>query len=284
MKDPQCVAFLQWCLPRLRLRWPGFRKVRRQVCRRVDRRLRELGLADESAYRRYLEQQPEEWVRLDSFCRIPISRFRRDPAVFESLSTRVLPRLARLASERGQRELSCWSAGCASGEEAYTLRILWDLLLASEHPAMSLRIVATDVDERMIERARRGCFQKSSFRELPADWLAAAFEPTDGRYAVSPAFRTDIHFLVQDMRTVLPEGTFDLVLCRNAAFTYFDAGQQREVAQGIATRLQPGGALVLGIHETLPQGVDGFTLWEGARAVYRFEGPLAPTTKPVRSD
>jgi chemotaxis protein methyltransferase CheR len=78
MSDSQCVVFLQWALPRLRVRWAGFRKVRRQVCRRVWRRARELGLADLVAYRAYLEEHPEEWALLDSMARITISRFYRD--------------------------------------------------------------------------------------------------------------------------------------------------------------------------------------------------------------
>jgi hypothetical protein len=78
MQDAECVALLRWALPRLGLRWPGFRKVRRQVCKRINRRIKELGLADVAAYREHLERVPEEWPRLDALCRITISRFYRD--------------------------------------------------------------------------------------------------------------------------------------------------------------------------------------------------------------
>jgi chemotaxis protein methyltransferase CheR len=76
--DAECVDFLQWALPRLGLRWQGFRKVRRQVCRRVARRIAELGLADADAYRLYLERNPQEWDALAELCRVTISRFWRD--------------------------------------------------------------------------------------------------------------------------------------------------------------------------------------------------------------
>jgi hypothetical protein len=79
MRDPEGVAFLQWCLPRLGLRWPGFRKVRRRVYTRIDRRLKELGIPDVAAYRGYLDRHPEEWPVLGAFCRIPISRFLPGP-------------------------------------------------------------------------------------------------------------------------------------------------------------------------------------------------------------
>jgi chemotaxis protein methyltransferase CheR len=75
VRDVEGVRFLQWSLPRLRLRWPGFLKVRKQVYKRVDRRLRELGLPDVVAYRAYFERHGKEWQALDTLCRIPISRF-----------------------------------------------------------------------------------------------------------------------------------------------------------------------------------------------------------------
>jgi chemotaxis protein methyltransferase CheR len=87
MQDAECVALLRWALPRLGLRWPGFRKVRRQVCKRITRRIRELGLADVTTYRERLESVPEEWPELDALCRITISRFYRDRAVFDHLGT-----------------------------------------------------------------------------------------------------------------------------------------------------------------------------------------------------
>src|SRR5438477_9810042 len=127
-----CVEFLQWALPRLRMRWDGFRKVRRQVCRRIERRSRELGLTDLAAYRDYLERRPDEWARLDALCRVTISRFYRDRETFAALEQEVLPALAR-----GGAEIEVWSAGCASGEEPYTLALLWKLELAR----LSLRIL-----------------------------------------------------------------------------------------------------------------------------------------------
>ena len=78
MKDEECVSFLQWALPRLRRYWPGFRKVRRQVCKRIDRRICELDLGGVAAYRLYLECHPEEWPELDTRCRassvLPVTR------------------------------------------------------------------------------------------------------------------------------------------------------------------------------------------------------------------
>ncbi len=92
MNDTECIDFLQWCLPRLRMRWAGFRKVRRQVCKRISRRMAELRLADADAYRAYLDANAGEWDALDALCRVTISRFYRDRGVYDAIRRRVLPR------------------------------------------------------------------------------------------------------------------------------------------------------------------------------------------------
>ncbi|UCG87869.1 MAG: chemotaxis protein CheR, partial [Gemmatimonadota bacterium] len=121
MRDNDCVAFLQWALPRMQLQWPGFRKVRRQVCKRISRRMQELGIASTAAYRSFLRSNPAEWRTLADLCRVTISRFYRDKAVFHTLASSVLPELMEQAESRGDEVLTAWSAGCGSGEEPYTV-------------------------------------------------------------------------------------------------------------------------------------------------------------------
>ena len=274
MTDSECTRFLQAALPRLRLRWPGFRKVRRLVCKRLAGRLRELGLPDHAAYRAFLESHPGEWNVLDGFCRIPISRFYRDREVFESLERDVLPALAQAAVAAGRAELACWSACCASGEEPYTLAILWRLRLQRRFPGLACRIVATDIEAHLLERARTGCYRASSLEALPPELLAEAFTRRGKELCVRDAFRAT-EFRQQDIRQAVPEGKFDLVLCRNAVLTYFEPALQHEVMRRVIARLRPGGALVVGIHESLPGALAGLVPWDGARAIYRKLAPAA---------
>jgi chemotaxis protein methyltransferase CheR len=100
MTDQDCVAFLQWSLPRLGMRWQGFRKVRGRVCKRIDRRVRELGLADAAGYRAFLQENAHEWNVLDSLCRVTISRFYRDRELFRFLEREVLMKLSRATDAR----------------------------------------------------------------------------------------------------------------------------------------------------------------------------------------
>ncbi len=258
MKDQDCVQFLQWALPRLHMRWPGFRKVHGQVCKRLSARIRELSLPDITAYRDYLEQHPGEWQVLDSLCRINISRFYRDRGVFDFLKEEVLPELARTAMEQNEKELRCWSIGCASGEEPYTLAILWKYVVQPRYPSLALSIIATDADPVMLERGRRGCYTAGGLKELPKSWKEQSFTRTGDEYCLQSEERGMVAFFEQDIRSSEPEGMFHLILCRNAAFTYFDEGLQRELLEKIGSKLFPGGVLVLGIHESLPPGSKGF--------------------------
>jgi chemotaxis protein methyltransferase CheR len=267
VSDIDCVTFLQWALPRLDMRWAGFRKVRGQVCKRVKRRIRELNLDGFAAYRARLEAEPQEWSVLDEYCRITISRFFRDRGVFEVLRRRVLPDIAIRASQSG-REARCWSAGCASGEEPYSLRIIWDIEVASRQPDAVLSITATDIDQAMLDRAREGCFEAASLRELPPHLVAQAFDRIGDRFCVRPGHRAHLDFLQQDIRSAAPQGQFDLVLCRNLAFTYFAPALQTRILAFLLEHILPKGYLVIGTHEQLPRQVPELTPLEGAPQVF----------------
>ena len=252
LKDPDCVHFLQQVLPQLHLRWSGFRRVRRQVCRRLRSRIQELDLADFSDYAAYLLAHPDEWSVVDACCRITISRFYRDRKVFEQLSQE-LPRLVKLALARGDSSLRCWSAGCASGEEAYTLKLMEHFCLSGSDFSLPLQILATDVDKYLLSRARAACYSLGTLKELPQAWIEEAFT-TNQHYCLKPTFREGIQFECQDIREKMPDGSFHLILCRNLVFTYFEPALQPEIFRGIIQRLVAGGIFLIGRRESLPDG------------------------------
>jgi chemotaxis protein methyltransferase CheR len=267
--DRECVEFLQWALPQLRLRWPGFRKVRRQVHKRIVRRLNELGLAQISEYREYLRANPDEWSVLDGFTRISISRFYRDRDVFDHLRDVLLPNVAGAVNDRGEKQIRIWSAGCASGEEPYSLAMIWTRCVQSQFRGLSLHLVATDADEHMLERARRASYPPSSIKDVPADWKDEFFQSSSDEYVVPQELRCHVGFRHQDIRAHVPSESFDIVLCRNLVFTYFDERVQRHVLERLADRLVSGGYLVIGKHEGLPSGTQGLLPCLQRLGVYR---------------
>lgn len=251
MTDAECVDFLCWALPRMHLRWDGYRNVKGQVCKRIARRMRDLGMTRFPSYSDYLATHPDEWSTLRALCRVTISRFYRDHGVFRALETEVFPRLAERA-QRERREIFVWCAGCAGGEEAYTLSLVWRLRVPAGIDDTPMHVLATDIDEEELERAREGAFPVGALRELPGDLLEAGFEEVSGLYRVRDRFRQGLEFHWGDLTQQMPHGPFDLVLCRNLAFTYFDEQLQTETARRLVTRLTDGGVLVVGKREEVP--------------------------------
>jgi chemotaxis protein methyltransferase CheR len=241
--------FLAWALPQRGLRWRGFRRNRRQVVRRLQERIAALGLPGVAAYRQFLDEHPDEWPVLDAMCRVTISRFARDRAMWNALVDDVLPRLAREGST-----VTAWSAGCGAGEEPFTLAIAWALEIAPRWPEVRLDVVATDIDDVQLARASIGRFPPGALRELGEPWRAAAFDDTQLR----ERFRAAVRFEQRDLRSAAPGGPFDLVLCRNLAYSYFDEATQRAVTASFRAALRRGGVLVVGGDECLPEGAPGF--------------------------
>jgi chemotaxis protein methyltransferase CheR len=268
MRDDECIVFLQWALPRLRLRWPGFRKVHRQVCKRLRRRLVQLGLETPDQYRDLLETDLAEWHRLDELCHITISCFYRDKHVFDVLGASVLPALGKIASAQS-RPVRCWCAGCASGEEVFTLKIMWDLQVEPTVPQTPVEVIGTDVEDIVLQRAQRGCFSEGSLRGMPPHWRERAFTLLDRQYCVRDIHRKGITFVHQDIRTEFPPGAFDLILCRNLVFTYFEPALQRTLLGGMASVLRAGGYFVIGAHEQLPQTNHAFNRLAACREIYQ---------------
>jgi chemotaxis protein methyltransferase CheR len=243
--------------------------VRSQVCKRIDRRIAALELGGLPSYKAYLSEHASEWAALDALCSIPISRFYRDRAVFDALGEQVLPEIAQRASGRNPAVIRCWSAGCASGEEPYTLSLLWDLRVSARYPHTRLAITATDVDGHLLDRARAACYARSSVRELPPHWIDIAFTRHRDIYCLRDRWTACVEFRHQDIRLGQPPGPFDLVLCRNVAFTYFSEPVQRNVLAGLAACLRADGVLVVGRHESLPADGGCFRPWPAAPGIYR---------------
>lgn len=237
-------------MPELGLDSRGYRNVRSTVLRRVARRIAELGV-EVGEYRARVAESAEERARLATMCRIPISRLWRDAEVFARIAHELLPARAAVARAEGRDRVRAWSAGCASGEEPCSLVLAWEVVAARRAPGVMLEVVATDADLGALARAKRGIYTESSASELPAELRARAFgDARAGR--VREDLLAGISFAVQDLRVEAPEGVFDLVLCRNVAFTYFDAAGQRAVAERLAAALRPGAFLVVGRGESLP--------------------------------
>lgn len=249
-RETEARAFLEWALPRLRLRWEGFDGVHGQVRKRIVRRARELGLPGLDAYRAFLEERPDEWKTLDTLCHVTISRFYRERAVFELLREKLFLACETAAMERGNGSVRVLCLGAAGGEEPYSLRIAWDHRTPA--PRIELSIIAIEADDAQLERARAGRYPAGAITELPEAMAHDALVRHGDEVVLRESARRGVEIRKGDVRGAWPEGRFDVIACRNLAFTYFAPELQSETLARIEASLQPGGVLVIGRQERLP--------------------------------
>ena len=254
------------------------------ITRRLKRRMAATDQATVGEYRAYLAENPEEYRNLLSSFLIKVTEFFRDPEHFAYLQAEVLPRLVREAREAG-RGLRVWSAGCATGEEAYSLAIALAEVLGDDLGTFKARIFATDVDEGAIEFARRGIYSASSVRGLSSKQLDRYFDEVDGQYQIKKKIRSMIVFGEHDLSRRSPFPNVDLCVSRNVLI-YFAPELQRRALHLFAYSLRNGGCLVLGNAETVSPLSEYFETESRQYKVYRREGErflMPPVTTPLPS-
>ena len=253
------------------------------IVRRLERRMAAVGVGTLRDYLNYMDVHPEEYQRLVSAFLIKVTEFFRDEELFGSLRTRILPELIADARAAGRRELRIWSAGCATGEEAYSVAMIVADTLGEEIERWTVRIFATDVDEDAIAFARRGTYPGATVESLPAGIVERHFTKLDGSYIVQKNIRGLTVFGQHDLALRAPFPRVDLVLCRNVMI-YFTPELQRRALQLFAFSLREGGVLVLGKAEATTRLATAFVLEDAAVKVYRRHGErivVPPHTEPL---
>ncbi len=233
--------------PVLGLQWRPFK--RKGIRRKVERRITQVGASNFEEYLLKIKKDPEEQRHLSQILTVTISRFFRDKEVFHTIRHSVIPNLLR---EMNQGELKIWSIGCSSGEEPYSFSILWRDKFARSWPQIHLSIVATDIDEKLLERAREGRYKKSSLKEVAEETLRNFIKIENGVYILDQIIRESVEFRRHDILHEEPFLGMDIIFCRNLAFTYFSKESQIDVLKKIATSLRGKGYLVIGKDELLP--------------------------------
>ncbi len=258
--------FLKQACPPLDLEWRKYR--RRDARRRIEKRIRELGLADYAAYLQRLRSDPNEAAGLCDRMRVTVSRFFRERERWEPLTATVLPQL--LMEKSAGEPLKLWSAGCCGGEEPYTLALIWLSEVLPRFPGRQVDILATDIDGASLERAREGLYDHGSLRELPRPLLRDWFEEQgEGRWRLAEPVKQLVRFARHHLLEDPPPQGIDLVCCRYLAFTYFRGRRRLAAAERLATALRPGGALMIARKEELGNAAGLFTPWTDAPGVFR---------------
>ena len=223
----------------------------KQQCleRRIASRMRSRNVTGYDAYAKLLREDPGEYDALLDALTINVTHLFRDTDVWEAVATRVVPDL--WAS--GHESLHTWVAGCASGEEAYTVAALWHRFVErnGEHKRLGrVRITASDLDAAAIALAQQGRYAREAFRDTPIDVRSRYFSPSEPHVAADD-LRRMIRFEQRDiLASALPAGSVHLLTCRNVLI-YFDKPSQDAIFARFREALVPGGYLIVGKAESL---------------------------------
>ena len=246
MDDKQFGQLLEF----FALSWSGYRRVRKGVKKRVRRHMQELGCRDVEEYIERISRSEVIKAECELLMSVSISRFFRDQKLWEFLKEQILPEIIGT----GQDKIKVWSAGCACGEEVYSLKIVWELVQGSNHKRTEMEITATDLNPVNLQRAKDGIYPPSSLKEVPLDLRNSFFQAQRGgkRFRIEPALKSGIVWVERDIFAGPPGAGYQLIFARNNLLTYFQKERILPAMDQIFESLAAGGSLIIGSDEKLP--------------------------------
>src|SRR5688572_17014819 len=271
--DPQFEALLVYLKEARGFDFTGYK--RSSLMRRVSRRMSQAGIESYSDYLDHLQVHPEEFTALFNTILINVTSFFRDPEAWDHLRAEVLPPIIA-----GTGPIRVWSAGCASGQEAYTLAIAFAEALGLDEFRQRVKIYATDVDEEGLSQARHATYSEEEIAGLPSEYRERYFETNGSRYTFRTDLRRSVIFGRNDLVQDAPISRIDLLVCRNALM-YFNAETQSRILSRFHFALTDQGVLFLGKAEMLLSHGDLFAPVDLKWRIFRPAGRHLPTNRPL---
>jgi two-component system CheB/CheR fusion protein len=229
---------------------------RSSLIRRIQKRQQAVAAPTFEAYQAYLESHPEEFPLLFNTILINVTSFFRDPDAWRYVAAEIVPRI--LAATRPDGAIRLWSAGCASGEEAYTMAMIFAAQLGVEQFRQRVKIYASDVDEDSLVRGRHATYTTQQMQGVPAEYVAQFFDRVDDHFIFHKDLRRSIIFGRHDLVQDAPISRVNLLACRNTLM-YFTRETQARVLSRFHFALRGGGYLFMGRAELLLTHGDLFT-------------------------
>lgn len=238
------------------------------VERRLGTRLRALNLVTYRQYATYLAGHPEEYPHLLDTMTVNVTEFFRDAPVWKIIRDVVVPSLLKAKSESGHRGIRVWSAGCATGEESYSLAMAFLSAMGDTAGSFMLNVIGTDLDPAAIKTAEAAEYDAAKLDQVPAMDRVRFIANEGKRFHVKPEVAEHVHFRKLNLFSDEPPLAIDLILCRNV-FIYFSPDQQERVTHVFHRALARGGYLVLGRTEKMAAGAaSGFVPVSSKERVY----------------
>jgi two-component system CheB/CheR fusion protein len=244
--DEQFERLLEYLKSQRGFDFTGYK--RSSIRRRVKKRMHEIRIEEFGDYQDYLEVHPDEFEALFNTILINVTAFFRDKPAWDYLAAEIVPRI--LAGLEEDEPVRIWSAGCASGEEAYTIAIMMAEILGVEAFKRRVKIYATDVDEEALEIARHASYSERDMEPIPPELREKYFTLEGGRYVFLSDLRRSVIFGRHDLVQDAPISRLDLMICRNTLM-YFIAETQTKILERFHFALKDTGFLFLGKAEML---------------------------------
>ena len=238
---------------------------RASLIRRIQKRMQALNLARYADYSDFLQVHPDEFNRLFDTILINVTGFFRDHVTWDYIASDIIPKI--LGSKNASEQIRVWSAGCASGEEAYTIAILFAEALGLDRFRERVKIYASDMDDEALAQARTATYNGREVSALPSELLEKYFEHTDQRYTFRKDLRRTVIFGRHDLVQDAPISRIDLLICRNTLM-YFNSETQARVLSRFHFALNDSGFLFLGKAEMLFTHANLFTPTDLRRRVF----------------
>ena len=239
---------------------------RTTLMRRVVKRMQMINISTFDEYLHYLQVHQEEFAALFNTILINVTSFFRDAEVWACLRDDIIPAL--LEARKGEGPIRVWSAGCASGQEAYSIAILFAEAVGADALRDQVKIYATDADDDALAQARAATYSPCQLADVPADLAAKYFDAVNGEFVANRDLRRAMIFGRHDLLQDAPISRVDLLLCRNTLM-YFNAEAQARIVQRLYFSLNPAGYAILGRAELLFSHATSFTPVDLKRCVFR---------------
>jgi two-component system, chemotaxis family, CheB/CheR fusion protein len=252
--DPDLETLLEYIRDARGFDFTGYK--RPSLARRIAKRMSELSMESAREYLEHLEANPPEFVELFNAILINVTSFFRDPEAWRYLADEVLPRI--LSTKQAGEPIRVWSAGCASGEEPYSLAILLAEALEPSDFRQRVKIYATDVDEEALAQGRRGTYEAKALENIPPESVVRWFKQEGEHATLASEIRHSLVFGRQDLVQDPPISRVDLLVCRNTLM-YFTSETQSRIVARFHFALEETGFLFLGRSEMLFSGRHLFT-------------------------
>jgi two-component system CheB/CheR fusion protein len=244
--SPEWVALLAYLQASRGFDFHGYKPA--SLARRVRKRMDMVGVEGFARYQDYLEVRPDEFANLFNTILINVTSFFRDPAAWDVVRELAIPQI--ISAKAPGESIRVWSAGCATGEEAYTLAMVLSEQLGEDQFRERVKIYATDVDDDALNTARHAVFTDRQVENVPPELLERYFEHGDGIHTFRKELRRQVIFGRHDLINDAPISRIDLLTCRNTLM-YLNAETQAKVLNRLHFALNNGGFLLLGRAETL---------------------------------